>query len=116
VSFQFIVASGTRSALPHGIASDKLVEAGDFVVFDYGNMVNGYCSDMTRTVVVGEATDQQKEIYDTVLKAQMASLEAVQPRHHRQRAGPDCPGHHHGSRLRQLFRPRPGPWCGHRDP
>lgn len=79
VSFTFIVASGTRSALPHGIASDKLVEAGDFVVFDYGNLVNGYCSDMTRTLVVGQATDQQKEIYDTVLKAQIASLEAVKP-------------------------------------
>ncbi len=79
VSFKFIVASGTRSALPHGIASDKLIEAGDFVVFDYGNLVNGYCSDMTRTLVVGQATDQQKEIYDTVLKAQIASLEAVKP-------------------------------------
>jgi len=65
--------------LPHGIASDKLIEAGDFVVFDYGNIVNGYCSDMTRTLVVGQATDQQKEIYETVLKAQMASLEAVKP-------------------------------------
>ena len=79
VSFKFIVASGTRSALPHGIASDKLVEAGDFIVFDYGNLVGGYCSDMTRTLVVGKATDQQKEIYDTVLKAQMAALEAVKP-------------------------------------
>lgn len=79
VSFQFIVASGVRSALPHGIASDKLVEAGDFLIFDFGNQVGGYCSDMTRTVVVGEATDQQKEIYNTVLRAQIASLEAVRP-------------------------------------
>ena len=79
VSFQFIVASGVRSALPHGIASDKLIEAGDFLIFDFGNQVNGYCSDMTRTVVMGQATENQKEIYATVLKAQLAALEAVRP-------------------------------------
>ncbi|SMP48528.1 M24 family metallopeptidase [Anoxynatronum buryatiense] len=79
VSFQFIVASGLRSALPHGIASDKLIEVGDFLTFDYGNLVDGYCSDMTRTVVVGKATDRQKEIYQTVLNAQKAALKAVRP-------------------------------------
>lgn len=79
VSFQFIVGSGKRSALPHGIASDKLIEVGDFIVFDYGTTVKGYCSDMTRTLVVGQATDQQKEIYATVLKAQKVTLEAVKP-------------------------------------
>lgn len=79
VSFQFIVASGLRSALPHGIASDKLIEAGDFLIFDYGNLVDSYCSDMTRTVVVGKATDRQKEIYQAVLNAQETALKSVKP-------------------------------------
>ncbi len=79
VSFQFIVASGLRSALPHGIASEKRVEAGDLLTFDFGVMVGGYCSDMTRTVVVGEANDRQKEIYGVVLEAQQTALEAVKP-------------------------------------
>ena len=79
VSFQFIVASGIRSALPHGIASDKLIEAGDFLIFDFGNLVGGYCSDMTRTLVVGTADEQQQEVYQTVLQAQQTALAAVKP-------------------------------------
>ncbi|SNX55355.1 aminopeptidase P family protein [Thermoanaerobacterium sp. RBIITD] len=73
-SFDFIVASGKRSSMPHGKASDKIIENGDFVTFDYGCKVNGYCSDMTRTVVVGKANDRQKEIYNTVLEAQMNAI------------------------------------------
>ena len=53
-SFDIIVASGWRSALPHGVASDKIIEAGDFVTMDYGALYNGYISDITRTVAVGE--------------------------------------------------------------
>lgn len=78
-SFNFIVASGKRSAFPHGVASDKLIENGDFVTLDYGCVYKGYCSDMTRTVVVGKADKKQKEIYSIVLKAQETALESVRP-------------------------------------
>jgi Xaa-Pro aminopeptidase len=74
LSFTMIVASGSRSALPHGVASDKTLAVGDAVVFDFGCIVDGYCSDMTRTVFVGEASDKQREVYDIVLAAQEAAL------------------------------------------
>lgn len=70
-SFETICASGKRSALPHGVASDKVVEEGDFITFDFGATYGGYCSDITRTVVVGKATPWQKEIYDIVLQANL---------------------------------------------
>lgn len=78
-SFDPIVASGERSALPHGRASSKIIEAGDFLTLDFGCVYKGYSSDMTRTLVVGEATQKQKEIYYTVLEAQEKSLTAVKP-------------------------------------
>lgn len=78
-SFDFIVASGVRSSLPHGKASNKVIEAGDLVTFDFGCVYNGYCSDMTRTVVVGNANDKQKEIYNIVLEAQQTALASVKP-------------------------------------
>lgn len=70
-SFETICASGKRSALPHGVASDKVVEEGDFITFDFGATYGGYCSDITRTVVVGKAAHWQKEIYDIVLQANL---------------------------------------------
>lgn len=76
-AFDTIVASGARSALPHGRASEKLLEAGDFITFDYGARVGGYHSDLTRTVVLGEADDRQREVYDVVLRAQLAGLGAI---------------------------------------
>ena len=79
ISFDIIVASGVRSALPHGVASEKIVEMGDFVTMDFGCMYNGYCSDMTRTIVMGQASKKQKMIYNTVLEAQMKALEAIRP-------------------------------------
>ena len=79
LSFDSIVASGERSSLPHGVASDKTVEVGDIITLDFGCVYNGYCSDMTRTVVLGKADDRQKEIYNIVLRAQETSLEAVKP-------------------------------------
>lgn len=78
-SFNFIVASGLRSSLPHGVASNKVIELGDFVTLDYGCIYEGYCSDMTRTVVVGKADDRQKQIYSLVLKAQETALSEVKP-------------------------------------
>ena len=70
-SFETICASGKRSALPHGVASDKVVEEGDFITVDFGATYGGYCSDITRTVVVGKAAPWQKEIYDIVLQANL---------------------------------------------
>lgn len=77
LSFDTIVASGVRSAMPHGVASDKEIEIGDFVTMDFGCVLDGYCSDMTRTVVVGKASQRQKEIYAVVKKAQEAALSAI---------------------------------------
>lgn len=71
VSFDTIVASGYRSAMPHGVASHKLIEKGDFVTLDFGSYYEGYVSDMTRTVAVGEPDAKLKEIYAIVLEAQL---------------------------------------------
>lgn len=79
VAFEMIVASGERSALPHGRASEKIIAKGDFVTIDFGAMYGGYCADITRTFVVGKADSKQKEIYATVLAAQLAGLTAVAP-------------------------------------
>ncbi len=76
-AFETIVASGYRSALPHGIASGKKIKKGDFITFDFGATVHGYVSDMTRTVVVGKATSRQKKIYNLVLKAQKAGVRKI---------------------------------------
>lgn len=73
-AFDSIIASGFRSALPHGAASNKKIKKGDFVTFDFGATVNGYVSDMTRTIVIGKATPKQKKIYNIVLKAQKAGI------------------------------------------
>ena len=77
LSFDTIVASGMRSAMPHGVASDKKIEKGDLVVFDFGCVYEGYCSDMTRTIGVGSLSEAQKDLYHLVLKAQTAALKAV---------------------------------------
>lgn len=76
-AFDTIVASGKRSALPHGTATNKLLEAGDFVTMDFGAVYQGYHSDMTRTLVMGSATDKQKQVYQTVLTAQIEGVKAV---------------------------------------
>lgn len=78
-SFDTIVASGHRSALPHGVASDKVIEAGDIVTMDYGCYYNGYVSDITRTVAVGEPNAKLKEIYDIVLEAQLRGMAGIKP-------------------------------------
>lgn len=77
VSFDTIVASGWRSALPHGMASDKLVENGEFITFDFGSVYQGYHADITRTVVLGAANPWQKEIYTVVEEAQHKGLKAA---------------------------------------
>ncbi len=77
LAFDTIVASGYHSAMPHATPSEKKLENGDFVTMDYGCRYKGYCSDMTRTVVIGHASEQQKEIYGIVLEAQTAALSKV---------------------------------------
>ncbi|WP_129127716.1 M24 family metallopeptidase [Geomonas oryzae] len=78
-SFDFIVASGERGALPHGRASEKKLAAGELVTIDYGAIYRGYCSDETVTVCLGEPDAKKREVYETVLAAQRAAMEAVHP-------------------------------------
>ena len=73
-SFDMIVASGLRSALPHGVASDKVIASGELVTLDFGAYYQGYCSDITRTLAVGPISDELRRIYDTVLEAQLAGV------------------------------------------
>lgn len=76
-AFDTIVASGWRSSLPHGTASDKKICAGELVTFDFGATFNGYCSDITRTICVGRASDEQRKIYNAVFDAQRYGLEVI---------------------------------------
>ena len=78
-SFDTIVASGKRSALPHGVATGKTIENGDMVTLDFGALYDGYVSDITRTVAVGEPTEELKKIYHIVLEAQMRACSALKP-------------------------------------
>lgn len=73
-SFSPIVVSGANSSLPHGVPTEKAVEAGDFLTMDFGCVLNGYCSDMTRTVAVGHVTEEMDKVYHTVLNAQLAGI------------------------------------------
>ena len=77
LSFDPIVVSGPNTSLPHGVAGDRVIREGDFVTMDFGVLYRGYCSDMTRTVAVGYATEEMKKVYDTVLKAQLAGIAAT---------------------------------------
>ena len=78
-SFDMIVASGYRSALPHGVASDKIIEKGEFVTLDFGAYYKGYCSDITRTIAIGNPSDELKKIYEIVLKAQLRGMAGIKP-------------------------------------
>lgn len=78
-SFDTIVASGERSALPHGVASERLIGTDEFVKLDFGAYYRGYCSDLTRTVVVGRPTQRHRDIYNIVLEAQMNALQNIRP-------------------------------------
>lgn len=78
-SFDTIVASGYRSALPHGEATDKVIEDGDVVTIDFGYYVDGYTSDITRTIAVGNISDELKEVYAIVHQANKNAIEVVKP-------------------------------------
>lgn len=77
LSFDPIVVSGPNTSLPHGVPGDRRIREGDFVTMDFGVMYQGYCSDMTRTVAIGYATEEMRKVYDTVLKAQLAGIAAT---------------------------------------
>lgn len=79
VSFDFIVVSGKNSSLPHGVPTNKQIEVGDFVTMDFGAVVGGYRSDMTRTVAVGNVSEKQRIVYNTVLEAQKMALDFIKP-------------------------------------
>lgn len=74
MSFDPIVVSGANSSKPHGVPTDKPIAVGDFVTMDFGCIVDGYCSDMTRTVAVGHVTEEMQRVYDIVLDAQLAGI------------------------------------------
>jgi Xaa-Pro aminopeptidase len=79
MSFPTIIAAGERSALPHGRASASTIPAQGFVVCDFGVILAGYCSDQTRTVYVGHPSGEARRVYQAVLEAQQAAVEAVRP-------------------------------------
>ncbi len=75
-SFDPIVVTGAKSSMPHGVPGDVVIQDGDFVTMDFGTKKNGYCSDMTRTVAVGHASEEMKKVYGIVLEAQLAGIAA----------------------------------------
>ena len=79
LSFTPIIASGPNGAEPHAVPSDRVFESGDLITIDFGVIIDGYCSDMTRTFMLGDATDKQREIYSSVLRAQEAGISAARP-------------------------------------
>ncbi len=77
LSFETIVLSGTNTSMPHGVPSDKKIQDGEFVLMDFGAVFEGYHSDMTRTVCVGQPTDEMKKVYNIVLEAQEKAIKSV---------------------------------------
>lgn len=77
LAFDPIVVSGPNTSLPHGVAGERKIQAGDFVTMDFGASYMGYCADMTRTVAVGYATEEMKKVYSIVLEAQNAAIAAT---------------------------------------
>lgn len=76
LAFPTICISGVNTTMPHGEPSDKVIEDGDLVTMDFGAVVDGYCGDMTRTIGIGRLSEEQRKIYDIVLRAQIAGLQA----------------------------------------
>lgn len=83
LAFPTICVSGVNTTQPHGEPSPKALQPGDFVTMDFGAVVDGYCGDMTRTIAIGHVDEKQRQVYDVVLKSQMAGLAAC-------RAGVRC--------------------------
>ena len=79
LAFPVIILSGPNTSLPHGFPGNRVIENGDFITMDIGVKVGGYCSDMTRTFALGHATEEMKDVYQTVLQAQLAGIAAIAP-------------------------------------
>lgn len=77
MSFDPIVASGANGSMPHAVPTDKKLQKGEFITMDFGCVYHGYCSDMTRTVCLGQPTEEMRLVYDTVLRAQLAGIAAA---------------------------------------
>lgn len=77
-SFPTLLSSGTRAFMPHSVPTDKVIATGDLVLMDFGIVLNDYCSDTTRTVVMGKADERQKELYHLVLQSQLNALDNIQ--------------------------------------
>lgn len=104
-AFDPIVVTGANTSLPHGVPGDRVIQRGDFVTLDFGCLKDGYCSDMTRTVAVGEATEEMRNVYDIVLRAQLAGIAVA-------RAG--IPGKEIDAAARKLITEAGfGPYFGH---
>lgn len=83
LAFDTITVSGERSCLPHGEPSDKVIQKGEFLTLDFGAVINGYCGDMTRTIAIGSASPEMRNVYAVVLEAQLAAIDFI-------RAGVRC--------------------------
>ncbi len=79
LSFETIALTGAHTSMPHGVPDDRVIQKGDFVLFDFGATVDGYHSDMTRTVCIGQPTGEMREVYEIVRKAQEAARDAAKP-------------------------------------
>ncbi|MFC5604428.1 M24 family metallopeptidase [Sporosarcina koreensis] len=79
MSFDTMVLSGPKTASPHGTPGDRKIQKGDFILFDLGVVYEGYCSDITRTVAFGEPSEKQREIYETVKKAEQTAIDMIRP-------------------------------------
>ena len=105
MSFDPIVASGPNGSKPHAIPSDRKVQKGDFITMDFGCKFGGYCSDMTRTIALGEPTEEMKKVYQVVLEAQLAGIAQA-------KAG--VPGKHiHDTAAKVIADAGYGPYFGH---
>ena len=111
-SFDPIAVTGANSSMPHGVPSDAVVCEGDFITMDFGCIKDGYCSDMTRTVAVGYATDEMKNVYDIVLRAQLAGIAKGRRRRHRRGNRRRGAQGDLRRRLRRLFRTQLRPLAG----
>lgn len=114
-SFETIVASGKRSAMPHGVASDKKIENGDAVTIDFGCIYKHYCSDMTRTFFVGQPDAELERIYHIVYEAQIAAMEGYRFGMTRSGAGRYFPGNYCGKGIWLEFWTQPRPRGGNRN-
>ena len=109
-SFDSIVAHGAHGALPHASPRDVTIEAGTLVVIDWGCVLDGYCSDCTRTVATGTIDATAQAAYDLTLEAQLAGLTAIRPGMDGKEGRRDRAARDRGRRARRALRPQPRPW------